>query len=166
MSDDDSCQELEELIHRINVLGFETNRLFSQLTAVRSQQEELEAQVQRVLATARATASRERERSANIVTAVPEPVEPNIRTGAVIASNITLTNQERGTLDIEIPYTKDFLPKVGDEVRILNPKRGQQNKGVIEGFQRNGYARIRCRTQVIIRNIKNIVLTTQVQQYE
>ena len=57
----------------------------------------------------------------------------------------------------EAVYDKDTLPKVGDFVRIINPKAGQPNKGSIEGFCADGKAKVHCAQNVIItRQIKNL----------
>ena len=47
--------------------------------------------------------------------------------------------------------------RIGDFVRIINPKAGQPNKGTIKGFCADGKAKICCAGNVIItRQIKNI----------
>ena len=61
----------------------------------------------------------------------------------------------------ELNYTKDFPPKVGDEVRILNPRENQPNRGIIQGFCRDKKARVKVKGhhKPIDRAWKNIVCT-------
>ena len=54
-------------------------------------------------------------------------------------------------------YDDDIVPRIGDRVRIINPKAGQPNKGNIEGFCVDGKAKIRCERNILItRQIKNL----------
>ena len=61
----------------------------------------------------------------------------------------------------EIPYTNEFKPKVGDEVRILNPKGRQPTRGIIQGFCKDNKARVKVKDQSkpIDRAWKNLVCT-------
>ena len=61
----------------------------------------------------------------------------------------------------ELAYNITTLPEVGDIVRIINPKPGQECRGVIEGFCSDGKAKIRSNQGVLLtrlpKNIRYIV---------
>ena len=57
----------------------------------------------------------------------------------------------------EAAYDERRAPKIGDFVRIVNPKAGQPNRGHIRGFCADGKAKVCCQQNTIItRNIKNL----------
>ena len=39
-------------------------------------------------------------------------------------------------------YTSDNIPEVGDSVRIINPKPGQCDRGIVKGFCRDGKVKV------------------------
>ena len=59
----------------------------------------------------------------------------------------------------ELPYSESFKPEIGDEVRIVNPKPGQANRGKVQGFCKDGKARVKVAnsTRPIDRAWKNLV---------
>ena len=59
----------------------------------------------------------------------------------------------------ELTYNNLFKPQIGDEVRIVNPRPSQVNRGKIQGFCRDGKARIKVEgsKKPIDRAVKNIV---------
>ena len=72
---------------------------------------------------------------------------------------------DKGTIP-ELPYTETFQPLIGDEVRILNPREGQRTKGTVQGFCKDGKARVKVGPthKLIDRSWKNIVCTKRAVQ--
>ena len=54
-------------------------------------------------------------------------------------------------------YEGAKTPRIGDFVRIINPKAGQPNKGTIKGFCADGKAKVYCaENKIVTRQIKNL----------
>ena len=81
--------------------------------------------------------------------------------------------QEAPTLisgEEERAYSNRYTPKIGDKVRITNPRPGQGNRGIITGFCRDGKAKINVGNHLPTvtrssRNIVNIVQTVVSSNY-
>ena len=57
----------------------------------------------------------------------------------------------------ELEYTAENVPEVGDSVRIINPRLGQCDGGIIQGFCRDRKAKIYTSVgTVITRHPKNL----------
>lgn len=57
----------------------------------------------------------------------------------------------------ETTYNESITPEVGDNVRIINPKQGQEHSGIINGFCRDGKVKILTNSGVIITRLpKNV----------
>ena len=60
----------------------------------------------------------------------------------------------------ELEYKDDEVPAIGDVVRIVNPKPGQQDQGVVHGHCKDGKVKTRTKQGVIITRLpKNIQYT-------
>ena len=53
-------------------------------------------------------------------------------------------------------YTRGWRPRINDQVRILNPRQGQRNFGIIQGFCTDGKVKVSTTEGVITRAPKNI----------
>ena len=53
-------------------------------------------------------------------------------------------------------YTNQWPPRINDQVRILNPKRGQRNFGVIRGFCADGKIKVSTTEGTVIRAQNNV----------
>ena len=54
-------------------------------------------------------------------------------------------------------YDDITVPEIGDYIRITNPKVGEPNKGIVEGFCVDGKVEIRCAYNILItRQPKNL----------
>ena len=61
----------------------------------------------------------------------------------------------------EIAYSEELSAVIGDKVRILNPHADQESLGVITKFTKNSYAKIKTKSQIIHRSVKNIVFRSE-----
>ena len=61
----------------------------------------------------------------------------------------------------ELPYNPSFQPRIGDEVRIINPRKGQKNRGVVQSFGTDGKVRVNvgAKHKPIDRLWKNLTCT-------
>ena len=50
-------------------------------------------------------------------------------------------------------------PQIGDFVRIINPKPGQENCGTIEGFYKDGKVKIRTKKGLVIRRLPHNIIS-------
>ena len=67
------------------------------------------------------------------------------------------TNIKIAKIKKELEYTRNNVPEIGDVIRIINPRPGQEARGTIEDFCRDGKAKIRTPLgKIITRDIKNI----------
>ena len=68
------------------------------------------------------------------------------------------TNTDRENKTVIFEYG-DF--RIGDRVRIRNPKGQQQNKGTLIGVTTTGFARIQTNNGTIIRRVPNNITKTK-----
>lgn len=61
-------------------------------------------------------------------------------------------------------YTEDWPPSINDQVRILNPRRGQRNYGVIQGFCADGKVKVSTAEGVVIRAQNNVACIRRPRQ--
>ncbi len=65
----------------------------------------------------------------------------------------TNNNKERTTRAFRV-----VKPDIGDRIRIINPRRNQQNEGVVQGFTITGYVKINLHDGTTVRRLpKNIL---------
>ena len=64
---------------------------------------------------------------------------------------ITKTNTTKLKQDLEDPNG----PKIGDTVRIINPRPGQENCGIVEGFYKGRNFKIRTAQGGLTRRLPN-----------
>ena len=58
---------------------------------------------------------------------------------------------------MEYPYTNAVRPELGDRVRILNPKKGQRDVGVVVAFCSDGKLKIHTDHDTILTRLpKNV----------
>ena len=100
-----------------NELSLEIELLTNQLEQTRIQQEIIEKKLERIR---RELGHRDNHRSKVLLEA---------KTGKVIDKE-------------ESEYSSKNIPRVGDSVRIINPKLGQCDRGVIKGFCVDGKAKV------------------------
>lgn len=130
-------------------LDLEVHTITLQLQQLRVEQERLERRLTQVQ-----TKLQRGERGLADVHA-QGAIGTSCSTSTGLLSQNVKQNQDRRKLDTplrqERPYTKQTEPTRGDQVRILNPQRGQDNTRVIIGF---------CTDRIIkILTDKNIVIT-------
>ena len=135
-----------------NDLDLEVQALTLQLQQLKVEQERLERKLSRAqeLIRYRGHGSAEGKTQGAIGTRPPSPVPSHV------PSQTFEQNQDRtyiipnGLRVREHTYSKTDLPEKGDQVRILNPKKGQCNVGVIIDFCNDGKAKILTDQNTII----------------
>ena len=70
-------------------------------------------------------------------------------------------NCEKNTVVNERNYTDDFVPKIGDHVRIRNPHTDQPPEGIVRGFCSDGKLKIGDTKPFIMRLPKNVAHLTR-----
>ena len=78
------------------------------------------------------------------------PINGSFRPEKVESANIKIAKIKK-----ELEYTRNNVPEIGDAIRIINPRPGQEARGTIEDFCRDGKAKIRTPLgKIITRDIK------------
>ena len=115
-----------------NELDLEIQLLTTQLEQTRIQQEIIEKKLERI----RCELSHKEDQTSKVVL--------KEKTGKV-------TDKK------ELEYSSEHIPRVGDSVRIINPKLGQCDKGVIKGFCVDGKVKVHTYLGSVIRRLpKNL----------
>ena len=65
-------------------------------------------------------------------------------------------NCEKNNSNKERNYTEVFEPKIGDYVRIRNPRTDQPSEGIVQGFCSDGKLKIGDKKPYVIRLPKNV----------
>ena len=93
-----------------------------------------------------------------------EEINKQITEAEILINNISHktnnnnTNNNRNNRTVIFEYG-DF--RTGDKVRIKNPKGQQQNKGILIGVTKSGFARIQTDNGEIIRRVQNNITKTK-----
>ena len=151
-------------------LDLEVRKITLQLKQLKVEQEKLERQLNRVQ-----SKIRRRDRctaEGNTHGANRESPRNNVIADSIVSKSTEENNRrehERRTKQnpyyfqrtdfrvLEYPYTKVVKPEIGDRVRILNPKKGQRDVGIVVAFCKDGRLKIRTdRDEMLTRLPKNV----------
>ena len=142
-----------------NDLDLEVRALILQLQQLKVEQERLERKLNRAQEQIRrrGRGSAEGKTQGAVGTRPPSPV-PSHLPSHVFEQNQDRTYIVRNGLRVrEHTYSKTDPPEKGDQVRILNPKKGQCNVGLIVDFCNNGKAKILTDQNTIVTRLpKNL----------
>ena len=144
------------------------NRLTRQLTRLRIEQEIVERQ----LILAQDELEYKRVSTSNDEVETTFEYHQNYSTTNIQSKGETNVARERKLKTVvqrykrELKYQSGEVPAIGDEVRIINPKPGQRNKGVIYGYCTDGKVKIRTDQGVTITRLpKNLRYTIYETKY-
>ena len=80
------------------------------------------------------------------------------KTAAVIEKKLNRKkNNSFSNTNKERSYTDLFVPKIGDHVRITNPRVDQPSEGIVQGFCSDGKLKIGDKKPYVMRLPKNVV---------
>ena len=147
-------------------LDLEVRSITLQLQQLKVEQERLERQLARVQTKIR---RRDREAAEGTTQGATKVINRSTIVTEPVLSHAVETNQEQQAVNNkfklgrvshivqERPYSKTVRPEVGDHVRILNPKKGQRDVGIVYDFCSDGKLKIRTdRGTILTRLPKNV----------
>ena len=156
MSDEDLDLEVRKITLQLKQLKVEQERLERQLNRVQSKIRRRDCGSAEGKTQGANNASPRNNKIADSV--VSKPTEENNKREHDHRNKRNLYYLKRTDFRVlEYPYTKVVKPEIGDRVRILNPKKGQRDVGIVVAFCKDGRLKIRTdRDDMITRLPKNL----------
>ena len=145
-----------------NDLDLEVRAITLQLQQLKVEQERLERKLNRVQEKIRhrGRGSAEGKTQGAVGARPPSPVPSHVPSQAFKQEQDRTYIVRNGLRVQEHTYSKTDPPEKGDQVRILNPKKGQCNVGLIVDFCNDGKAKILTDQNTIITRLPKYYATT------